>query len=63
MMSTDGNQDGDAVPNDDFSIGISTDGVRQSVPWKLDDYGDNGALNDPQIDELAVSFSFTRNQL
>lgn len=44
-------------------LGISTGGLRQSVAWKLDDYGDNGALTDEQVDGLAARFSLTRNQL
>lgn len=47
---------------DDY-IGISTDRIRQSVAWKLENYGDNGALNDAQIETLALQFSLTRNQL
>jgi hypothetical protein len=47
---------------DDY-IGISTDRIRQSVAWKLENYGDDGALNDDQIETLALQFSLTRNQL
>jgi hypothetical protein len=47
----------------DYTLGISTHGLRKSVPWKLKDYGDNGALTDDQIDELATRFVLSRNQL
>lgn len=45
------------------SLGISTDGVRQSAAWKLSNYGDSGALTDAQIERLVAQFSLSRNQL
>jgi hypothetical protein len=45
------------------SLGISTDGVRQSAAWRLSNYGDSGALTDAQIERLVAQFSLSRNQL
>lgn len=43
----------------DFSIWLSTDGINTSAPWRLGSYGDDGALSDSDVSELAERFKLS----
>lgn len=38
------------------SVYVHFDGIKQTLPFRLADYGDDGALNEDQIEDLAKSF-------
>jgi hypothetical protein len=47
----------------DYSIWLSMDGIRPSVPWRLGSYGDDGALSDTDLSELAERFDLPSDLL
>lgn len=47
----------------DYSIWVSMDGIRPSVPWRLGSYGDDGALSDTDLSELAERFDLPSDLL
>lgn len=49
-------------PND-YSIWLSMDGIRLSAPWRLRSYGDDGALSESDLSELAERFDLPTSLL
>lgn len=47
----------------DYSIWLSMDGIRPSVPWRLGSYGEDGALSDTDLSELAERFDLPSDLL
>lgn len=48
---------------DDYSIWLSMDGIRLSAPWRLRSYGDDGALSESDLSELAERFDLPTSLL
>lgn len=47
----------------DYSIWLPFDGINTSAPWRLGSYGDEGALSDSDLLELADQFDLPTNLL
>lgn len=47
----------------DYSIWLSMDGIRLSAPWRLRSYGDDGALSESDLSELAERFDLPTSLL
>lgn len=47
----------------DYSIWLSVDGINTSAPWRLGSYGDDGALSDSDVSELAERFKLSATLL
>lgn len=49
--------------SDDYSIWLPFDGINTSAPWRLGSYGDDGALSDSDLLELADRFDLSTDFL
>ena len=45
--------------SDDYSIWLHFDGINTSAPWRLGSYGDDGAISDSDLLELADRFDLS----
>lgn len=48
---------------EEFGLFVSADGIRSSAPWRLKDYGRDGALSEDQTQALAGQFDLDAREL
>lgn len=62
-MGPDGQKQMPKFDPSEYGLFIRADGIRSSVPWKLAEYGDDGALYEEQIQSMAARFEITPDRL
>lgn len=48
---------------DDYSIHPNSDGIKTSAPWRIQSYGDEGILTEPDLKELETEFEISTKVL